>query len=156
MAHSVWSTSQILVKYQQNSFLKITFHILHCSCTIKGVLYQENSQRNSVRGLLEYFVVNLQLGDAPVPPLLRASVDEPQWAETGARDGLVAEGQDRSSASSFPAVAAFLWSWLCPRHWEHGGLPAVCADPQWVFSRNLSNVFQELRADHSLIICFKR
>lgn len=50
-------------------------------------------------------------------------------AGIGARDRLVAEGQDRSMASSIPAVAAFLWSCLCPRHREHGGLPAVCADP---------------------------
>lgn len=39
---------------------------------------------------------------------------------------------------------------------EGGGLPAACAAPLWVFKRNLSNVFQELLAEHGLIICFKR
>lgn len=38
-----------------------------------------------------------------------------------------------------------------------GCLPAAHTSPQWAFRRrNLSDVFQELLADRSLIICFKR
>lgn len=125
------------------------------------------------KGLLDYFgqlrnsaevVANLQVWD---PPCATPPAGQCCWAAatagTAERDELLdvyhwcgAEGWDGRAAGSCPAVLVLLWSQLCLQHWQHGRLLAACAGPRWVFRRSLSNVFQELLADHSPIICFKR